>query len=396
MLLTILYEEDYNLKDIYLDNAATSRNKPESVVKAMNYYMNEIGCSPGRGGYECSLQASRIILDTRIILTELFNVKKPEQIIFSHNVTYAVNTAIKGLIQKGDHVISTTMDHNSVLRPLKSLEEQGIIEVDFVEADRQGVVNLEDVERSIRNNTKMIVLTHASNVTGTLMPVAEIGEIAKDNNLYYILDTAQSAGVYDIDFARLHLDVLCFTGHKCLMGPTGTGGFAVSEETAKEMDPLIEGGTGSISDKEYQPDFLPDKFESGTINTVGLAGLKAGIEYINNVGRVNIKNKLNNLTARFLTGLKQISRINIHGPGDINLQASTVSITIDGFDSGELSYLLADKYKIMTRSGLHCAPLAHKSIGTFPEGTIRFSIGYFNTVEEIDYTLSSLQEIVKS
>ena len=384
------------MKEVYLDNAATSRYKPESVIKAMNYYFNEIGCSPGRGGYECSLQASRIILDTRIILAELFNVKKPEQIIFSHNVTYALNTAIKGLVKKGDHVISTTMDHNSVLRPLKSLEEQGIIEVDFVQADRQGLINPEDVEKSIKNNTRMIVLTHASNVTGTLLPVAEIGKIARDNNLYYILDTAQSAGVYDIDFTSFNLDVLCFTGHKCLMGPPGTGGFAVIEETAKEMNPLIEGGTGSISDKEYQPDFLPDKFESGTINTVGLAGLKAGIEYINNIGRVNIKNMVDTLTARFLTGLEKINRINIHGPGDINLQASTVSITIDGFDLGELSYLLADKYKIMTRSGLHCAPLAHKSIGTFPEGTIRFSIGYFNTSEEIDYVLNCLQDIVKS
>lgn len=382
------------MRCVYLDNAATSRQKPDSVIEAMDNYFKNIGCSPGRGGYECSLKAGRIVLETRLAVAELFNVPNPEQVIFTHNITHSLNYAIKGLLRKGDHVVTTSMEHNSVVRPLRSLEKRDIIRVDYISCDARGMLNPEDISRAIRDDTRMIVITHASNVTGTLMPVREVAQIAQKHNLFFVLDTAQTAGVYDIDFQELNLDVLAFTGHKSLMGPPGTGGFVISERAAREMNPLIEGGTGSVSDMEYQPDFLPDRFESGTMNTPGLAGLKAGIDFIKGVGLNKIRGHELALTKKLIDGLEQIKGVKIYGPKDINLQTSTVSVAVEGFDMGELSFVLDDKYGIMTRSGLHCAPLAHKTIGTFPEGTLRFSIGYFNTEEEIDYTLECMERVL--
>ncbi len=382
------------MRCVYLDNAATSRHKPNSVIEAVNNYLKNIGCSPGRGGYECSLKAGRIVLETRLAVAEFFNVPNPEQVIFTHNITHSLNYAIKGLLKKGDHVVTTSMEHNSVVRPLRSLEKRGIIGVDFISCDDTGMLNPEDVSRAIRDDTRMIVITHASNVAGTLMPVREVAQIAQKHNLFFVLDTAQTAGVYDIDFQELNLDVLAFTGHKSLMGPPGTGGFAISKRAAREMVPLIEGGTGSISDREYQPDFLPDRFESGTMNTPGLAGLKAGIDFIKEVGLNEIRGHELALAKKLIEGLEQIKGVRIYGPRNINLQTPTISITVEGFDTGELSFVLDNEYGIMTRSGLHCAPLAHRTIGSFPEGTLRFSIGYFNTEEEIDYTLECMERIV--
>lgn len=381
------------MKKVYLDNAATSNKKPESVKKAvLNYYEN-IGCSPGRGGYEDSIKAGRIILEARAKLANFFNVPKPEQIIFTHNVTYALNMGLKGILKHDDHVITSTMEHNSVLRPLKGLEKKGIIEVDYIQCEHDGTLDPNKIQKYIKDNTKLIIITYASNVTGTLMPIKEISDIVESNDIYFFLDTAQAAGIYEIDFQELRTDFLAFTGHKGLMGPPGTGGFAVSKKLAENMDSLIEGGTGSISDKEYQPTFLPDKFESGTMNTPGIAGLKAGIEFIEKIGIENIKKHELKLTELFINGLKKINNIKIYGPSDIKKQAPTISITYKDRDLGNLSYILDDKYGIMTRSGLHCAPFAHKTIGTFPEGTLRFSIGYFTTENEIKYTLEKLNEL---
>jgi len=380
------------MKKVYLDNAATTSKKPEGVKNAiLNYYEN-IGCSPGRGGYEDSIKAGRIILDARTKMANFFNVANPEQIIFTHNVTYALNMGLKGILKNNDHVITTTMEHNSVLRPLHSLEKKGIIEVDYVQCAEDGSLDPEKIRKYIKNNTKLIVITYASNVTGTLMPVKEISKIADENDLYFILDTAQAAGLYDIDFQDLKTDILAFTGHKGLMGPPGTGGFAVSKKIAKNMDSLIEGGTGSISDKEYQPDFLPDKFESGTMNTPGIAGLKAGVEFIEKTGLKKIRKHELKLSKKFIQGLKSNNKVKIFGPVDHKKQTPTISIQYDKNDLGEMSYKLDEKYGIMTRSGLHCAPLAHKTINSFPEGTLRFSIGYFNTEEEIKYTLDKLKK----
>jgi len=379
---------------IYLDNAATSRDKAEVVKKAiLNYYEN-IGCSPGRGGYEDSLKAGRLIIEARNTMAEFFNVDDLKQIIFTHNVSYALNMGIKGILEKGDHVITTTMEHNSVLRPLNSLQKNSDIKVDYIECDEKGRLDPAKIEAAINKKTKLIIITYASNVSGTIMPVEEVGEIAAKNNLYYMLDTAQAAGVYDIDFKKLKVDFLAFTGHKALMGPTGTGGFAVSKKMAAEMKPLIEGGTGSKSHLEQQPDFLPDKFESGTMNTMGISGLKAGVEYIQKIGTKKIREHEQKLGKLFLKGLKKIPEIKIVGPADLKEQVPTFSVTAGDRDLGQLSYQLDEKYNIMTRSGLHCAPLAHQTLGTFPEGSLRFSIGYFNTPPEIEFTLDSLKKLL--
>lgn len=379
---------------IYLDNAATSRDKAAVVKKAiLNYYEN-IGCSPGRGGYEDSLKAGRIIIEARNTIADFFNVDNLKQIIFTHNITYALNIGIKGILKKGDHVITSTMEHNSVLRPLNRLEKNGIIDVDYIQCDQKGRLNPEEVEAAINKKTKLIILTYASNVSGTIMPVKEIGEIAAQNNVYFMLDTAQAAGVYDIDFKKLKVDFLAFTGHKALMGPTGTGGFAVSKKMAAEMEPLIEGGTGSKSDQEKQPNFLPDKFESGTMNTMGISGLKAGVEFIQKIGVEKIREHEHKLGKVFLEGLKKIPDIKIIGPADLKEQVPTFSITAGDRDLGQLSFELDEKYNVMTRSGLHCAPFAHKTLGTFPAGSLRFSIGYFNTIEEIEFALNALNDVL--
>lgn len=379
---------------IYLDNAATSRDKAETVKKAVLEYYENIGCSPGRGGYEDSLKAGRVIIEARNTTANFFNVDDLKQIIFTHNITYALNIGIKGILEKGDHVITTTMEHNSVLRPLNSLQKKGVIDVDYIKCDDKGRLNPEKVREALNNKTKLIILTYASNVSGTIMPVEEIGKIAAENDVYYMLDTAQAAGVYDIDFKKLKVDFLAFTGHKALMGPTGTGGFAVSKKMAAEMKPLIEGGTGSKSDLDQQPDFLPDKFESGTMNTMGISGLKAGIEFIQKIGLKKIREHEQQLGEIFLNGLKQLPEIKIVGPADLKEQVPTFSITAGDRDLGQLSYDLDDQYDIMTRSGLHCAPLAHQTLGTFPEGSLRFSIGYFNTRQEIETALAALKEIL--
>jgi cysteine desulfurase family protein len=379
---------------IYLDNAATSRDKAAVVKKAiLNYYEN-IGCSPGRGGYEDSLKAGRIIIETRNTIADFFNVDDLKQIVFTHNITYALNIGIKGILKKGDHVITSTMEHNSVLRPLNRLETKGVINVDYIKCDEKGRLNPEKVKAAINEKTKLIILTYASNVSGTIMPVQEIGEIADQNNVYFMLDTAQAAGVYDIDFKKLKVDFLAFTGHKALMGPTGTGGFAVSKKMAAEMEPLIEGGTGSKSDQEKQPNFLPDKFESGTMNTMGINGLKAGVEFIQKIGVKKIREHEQQLGKAFLEGLKKMPEIKIIGPADLKEQVPTFSITAGDRDLGQLSFELDEKYNIMTRSGLHCAPFAHKTLGTFPAGSLRFSIGYFNTMQEIEYSLKALNDIL--
>ena len=379
---------------IYLDNAATSRDKAAVVKKAiLNYYEN-IGCSPGRGGYEDSLKAGRIIIETRNTIADFFNVDDLKQIVFTHNITYALNIGIKGILKKGDHVITSTMEHNSVLRPLNRLETKGVIDVDYIKCDEKGRLNPEKVEAAINKKTKLIILTYASNVSGTIMPVQEIGEIAAQNNVYFMLDTAQAAGVYDIDFKKLKVDFLAFTGHKALMGPTGTGGFAVSKKMAAEMEPLIEGGTGSKSDQEKQPEFLPDKLESGTMNTMGISGLKAGVEFIQKTGVKKIREHEQQLGKAFLEGLKKIPEIKIIGPADLKEQVPTFSITAGDRDLGQLSFELDEKYNVMTRSGLHCAPFAHKTLGTFPAGSLRFSIGYFNTMQEIEYSLKALNDIL--
>lgn len=382
------------MKNVYFDCAATTRKKPKQVREAMINFYDNIGCSPGRGGYKCSLDASRIVLNTRLSIGKLFNIEKSDNVILTHNITYAMNMILRGLLKSGDHVVTTTMEHNSVIRPLNDLMNKINIDISFVKADARGYVSPESIKNAMKPETKIVVTTHASNVTGTIQPIEEIAAIVNQTNAYYIVDGAQTAGSYSVDLSLLPIDIFAFTGHKGLYGPTGTGGFIIKDQVADVMESLVQGGTGSISDKDIQPGFLPDKFESGTTNTIGIAGLGAGIDFILEKGIEQIHKEKKELTDYFLESLKVIEDVIIYGPKDSTIQTSTISIGIKNADLGQISFELDDKFNIMTRSGLHCAPYAHQTIGTFPEGTLRFSFDIFNTKQEIDYIIGCLNQII--
>jgi cysteine desulfurase family protein len=392
MLIKFVSRETKENVMIYFDNAATTYPKPESVYQAVNKCMREYCANPGRSGHKLSMEAGRVVLEARELMAKLFNTKKSENIIFGLNATDALNTAIKGLVNKGDHVITTSMEHNSVLRPLKQLENAGV-ETSIVRCKETGEIDLEELEGAIKNNTKMIVTTHASNVTGTIMPIKRISEIASRNNLHYIVDTAQTAGTYKIDVTDVNLDVLVFTGHKGLMGPQGVGGFYIKDGVALRQ--LREGGTGSMSESLLQPEILPDKYESGTPNTPGIAGLVAGLNFISEIGIDNIRSHEEELTSYFMEQLAEIEDIIVYGPRNINSHAPVVSINIKNRTSSEVSFILDSQFNIATRPGLHCAPMAHKTIGTNEQGAVRFSFGYFNEKHEIDESIIALKSIVR-
>lgn len=375
---------------IYLDNAATSFPKPNSVYQAIMEAMKDYGANPGRSGHKLALRAGRAIYETRELICTLFNIEDPMRVIFTSNATDGLNLAIKGLLKKGDHVITTSMEHNSVLRPLKVLESKGI-ETTIVECDITGNINLQNIEENIRDNTRLIVTTHASNVTGTIFPIKKIGELAKKHNIIYMVDAAQTAGLYNIDVVDMNIDILAFPGHKSLLGPQGTGGVYIRKGI--DIKQIKEGGTGSKSDSLIQPDFYPDKFESGTPNTPGIVGLGAGIKYILDKGIDNIREHEIKLTKMFIDGLKEIKNVKIYGPANPLNQAPVISINIGEEDSSEVSYILDQVFDIAVRPGLHCAPLAHKTIGCYEQGCVRFSIGPFNTVDDIQTAIKAVKHI---
>lgn len=377
---------------IYFDNAATSFPKPKIVYDEIMDAMMNYGANPGRSGHKLAMKASRGMFSTRESISKLFNIKNPLDIIFTFNCTQSLNVAIKGILKPGDHVIATSMDHNSVLRPIKSLEKIGISNT-IVMGDKEGRINPEDIEKAIKEETKMIVTTHISNLTGTIIDIKEVGKIAKAHRLLYLVDAAQSAGVYSIDVEDMYIDMLAFPGHKGLLGPQGTGGLYIKRGI--DMAESFQGGTGSISYSLTQPEVMPDKFESGTPNAPGIIGLGAGIEYILEIGIDNIRQKELKLTKRFMDEAGKIDGIKIYGPLDMDQHASVVSLNIKDADSSEVSYILNEEYNIAVRPGLHCAPLAHKTIATFEQGTVRFSFGYENTDEEIDLAIKALKEIAK-
>lgn len=383
------------MRQIYFDNAATSFPKPEKVIQEMTHCLKDIGANPGRGGYRLSLEAGRIIFNARYKIKELFNAPAEENLVFTPNVSFALNMVIKGILESGDVVVTTSMEHNSVMRPLKFLEKTQGIKVHIVKGDSKGNIRAQDIQKALTDlKPKMLIMNHASNVGGNILPVEEISKSIQDFDTYFVIDTAQTAGTLDIDFIKLNLDALAFTGHKGLYGPQGTGGVILGNRLAKELVPLIQGGTGSRSDLMEQPGFLPDKFEAGTLNTPGIAGLTAGIDFVmEHKGRI-YEHEMK-LTKRFLEGLSNIHGIKVLGPRTIDKRVSTVSIKVKNMDLGELSYVLDSQYGIMVRSGLHCAPVAHKTLGSFPEGSLRFSFGYYNTLEEIDYCLEVLEQIIK-
>jgi cysteine desulfurase family protein len=323
----------------------------------------------------------------------LFNYDKPENVIFTNNITSSLNILLNGIIKPGDHVITSSMEHNSVIRPLYNLKNTLNIDIDIVNANILGIVDVKDIEKLVKPNTKLLIITHASNVVGSIQPIKQIGDLCKKLGIFFILDSAQSAGVLDINFKDLSLNALAFTGHKGLLGPQGIGGFIIDDKLNEICDPLISGGTGSLSHSLTQPDFLPDKFESGTLNIPGIVGLYEAIKFIKSEGLNTIYEHNSYLRTYLIEGILNIPNYTISGPLDKKSATSCVSITHSKLDVSELSYILESDFNINNRSGLHCAPLAHKTLGTYPNGTVRLSLGYFNTLEEIKYTIDSLNKI---
>ena len=375
-------------KLIYLNNAATSFPKPKSVYQAVRESF-KIGSSPQRSQ---DLAGDRILYDARKSLAKLFHLNRSYQIIFTFNATDSLNLALLGLLKPGDHLITSSLEHNSVIRPLLYLKKKGISFTKILTTP-EGKINLKEIERSLRKNTKLFVFTHASNVIGTLLPIEEIGEIAKKHKIIFLLDAAQTAGSYPIDLSRLNIDLLAFTGHKSLFGLPGTGGLIIREGI--NLTPLRFGGTGSQTKDENQPEVLPDKYESGTPNLPGIIGLSQGIEFILKEGLLKVRKKEIFLTETFLSGLRKIKDIVLYGPEDSSQQMPVISFNLKGYSPSEVGALLERKYGIISRAGLHCSPWAHQTVGTYPSGTVRFSPGYFNTEEEIDALVNSLKELTK-
>jgi len=383
------------MKDvIYFDNAATSWPKPPSVIEAMKHYFEDIGGSPGRSGHRMSISASRLVEETREAVGRIFNFSDTSRVIFTKNITEALNICIFSLVEPGDHVITSATEHNSVMRPLRFLEKRGLF-LTIVKCNSDGTLIPDEIEKKIKKNTKLVVLAHASNVTGTLLPVDDVAFITKNRNIPFLVDCAQTAGAVPID---IQLDkypncILAFTGHKSLYGPTGTGGMCIG--SGIDLSPLTYGGTGSKSDRDTQPDFLPDQLESGTINIIGLAGLKAGVDYILKTGVHKIRAHEKKLVELFIKKASRIAGIRVYGTKDPERQAGLVSFNIDGVSPSDAGFILDHKYSIMCRIGLHCNPNAHRINKTFPYGTIRFGFSYFNTVDQVERGLSALKNIGK-
>jgi len=383
-----------NKLNLYFDNAATSWPKPEAVYRAPEIQMREASGNPGRSGHTRTLESDRLVYRAREAVANLFNVEDPSRVIFAYNATDALNIALKGFLEKGDHVLFTAMEHNSVLRPLGRLRQEGTIVSDVIPCSEEGYPDIESLEEAYRSNTRLLVVNHASNVTGTIAPLEKLIASAHKRGVKVLVDAAQTAGVIPIDVQKTGIDMLAFTGHKGLLGPTGTGGLYVSRGI--DLKPLREGGTGSQSESDLHPASMPEKLEAGTMNSAGLAGLIEGVNYILNQGPENIRQAEDSLRKYLWDKLQNIEGITLYGPKSSAAQTvAVVSFTIDGADCGEIGYILESSYGILCRTGLHCAPLAHQAIGTFPEGTVRLSPGYFTGIEDIDFLVKALHEISK-
>jgi cysteine desulfurase/selenocysteine lyase len=379
---------------IYFDNAATSWPKPPGVAEAMVHFLDEVGANPGRAAHRRAVEAGRIVYDAREAVAELFNAPDPLRVAFGPNVTEALNLALCGLLRPGDHVVTSSMEHNAMMRPLRALESGGV-EVTVVRCSPEGLLDPAVVEAAIRPDTVMVALNHASNVVGTLLPVAEVGAVCRHGPLL-LVDAAQTGGAYPIDVQADGIDLLAFTGHKGLGGPMGTGGLIVGERVdERQMEPLVRGGTGSNSEREVQPDFLPDMFESGTPNAVGLAGLAAGVRWVLARGVDAVRAHEVALTQALIEGLRRISDVTVYGTLDAELQTATVSFNVTGMAPSEAGLRLDDEYGVMCRVGLHCAPAAHSTLGTFPDGTIRFGLSGFNTPDEVEAALIAVRNLAQ-
>ena len=379
---------------IYLDNAATSWPKPESVYQTMDEFLRRKGGNPGRGGHSMAAAAKETVEETRMLLVRLINAPEMNRVIFTLNCTDALNLGLKGLLRPGDHVITSCIEHNSVVRPLRKLEKQGVRITRLPPLAETGIVSAKDIEETMTENTKLVVLTHASNVTGVIQPIEDYGAIARRHNLVFMVDAAQTAGNYPIDVEASNIDLLAFSGHKGLLGPPGTGVLYVGDRV--DLDSLREGGTGSYSEQEEQPVTLPDRYESGTLNSVGISGLGAGLKYIFKEGLERIRTHEQYLIDRLIDGLSNIPGLILYTARDRSKQAPVISCNIQRYEPGEVGTILDQAFDIKVRTGLHCAPAAHRTLGTYPLGTIRLSPGYFNTEEEIALTLQAVKKIVRT
>lgn len=385
------------MRRIYLDNGATSFPKAPGVIEAMTQYLTELGTNVGRGAYAQAFETQRTILALRESLSDFFDGEGPEQVVFSSNVTESLNVIIKGILDSGDHVLVSALEHNAVIRPLHQLAQNGI-SYSLLPADALGRVDLEALEQVDTDRVKLVICTHASNVFGTVNDINAIGKWAKSRGLYFVVDVAQTAGLLPVSQRLCQADAIAFTGHKGLLGPQGTGGMCLSKPFSAVLRPLIVGGTGSHSESEVQPELMPDKFESGTPNTVGLFGLKAGLDFVRGRQIQSIHEHEMKLVRQLILGIEQLEHrhkgLSVIGPGLNELRTGVVSIHFEDLDPSEVSYYLEKEHGIASRVGLHCAPLAHKHLGTFPQGTLRLSVSVFTTEEDIELTLAALEQVV--
>ena len=394
------------MKQIYLDNASTTFPKPPEVAEAVYEYMTGVGSNIGRGGYASAYAAEEAVFAARQLLCDFLGGEDAKNVVFTKNVTEALNVIIRGLLQPGDHVLVSAMEHNAVMRPLQLLGREleageqapaDAISFSRIPCDREGNLELEALPKLVQQRTKAVIMTHASNVCGTLLPIDKVGDFCKQRGLLVVVDSAQSAGVFPINMQQLHIDALAFTGHKGLLGPQGIGGFVLREHMVKRLAPFIVGGTGSLSHTESTPRFMPDKFEAGTLNLPGIMGLAAGVRWLNQRGMASLRAHELALTEQLLTGLldlEQQGMLSIVGRRDIVQRTSVVSIAATKQDLAVVAHRLNEEYGIATRVGLHCAPNAHKTLQTYPTGTLRFSMGWYNNEEDIDAALKALREVL--
>ena len=383
------------METIYLDNASTTFPKPEAVPQAVFEYMTSRGTNINRGCYDSAYDVEELVFETRQMLCALFRGGDCKNVVFTKNVTESLNIILKGFLKPGDHVLVSAMEHNAMMRPIRQLEAAGVA-FDRIPCDGEGNLCLPELKKLIRPNTRAIAMMHASNVCGTVLPIAEVGEFCRDHGLKFIVDCAQTAGVFDIDMEAMHIDALAFTGHKGLLGPQGIGGFILKEEMIGLIDPLLSGGTGSISHTEEIPGFMPDRFEPGTMNLPGIMGLRAGLLWLEETGIDAVRRHELALTARFLKGLEALEEkgmLRIVGRRDTERRTGVVSIQTLTKELSQAAFELDANYGIQTRVGLHCAPSAHQTLDTYPTGTIRFSFGWFNRENEVDAALNALEEI---
>ena len=381
------------MKQIYCDNGSTSFPKAPGLGETVGRHIDSNGYNISRGGYEKAYRLEAEIIETREMICRLFRYKNPKNVIFTPGATIGLNMILKGLLREGDHVVTTSMEHNAVVRPLAQMEKRG---VSWSEAkcDEKGELNPELIRKLIRPETKLVLSIHGSNVCGSVMPVEKIGAICREKNVFFCIDASQTAGGAEIDVDRFCADAVVFPGHKALMGPQGIGGIIISDKMAAVTEPLFSGGTGSISDMQTMPEFLPDKFQPGTVNIPGIIGLKHSLSFIEREGLDGIIQHKKRITDAFIENIYNIKGIELVGPVSSIERCSVVSLNFVGMDNAEAAFALESKYGIMTRCGLHCAPHAHKTLGTFPQGTVRFSFGYFNTMEDISYVTDSISKIV--